>query len=305
MSKPAPAALADDSAPKHRRDAIAEVIAESTGLEESQTETRIIAVANHKGGVGKTTTALNLADCLAQRGNWVLVVDLDPQTNASQHIGKTHPARVIYNACELLSNHKTDITSFIYEDTTVDGVHLIYGSISLENVDEVIKNEYPRPVEVLKARLKPLIGIYDYIIIDCPPSLKLLTQNAIAAATHYIIPVESGAPYAINGLDDLKRRVEKVMLVNESLNFLGALLIKHDERVLLCRENESDAIQLFGKLIPVKISTTSKINQSIAQKVSVRMAERNNKVSKQYQELAEHIDAETKGQGLKAGEGAK
>ncbi|HBP6526491.1 TPA: ParA family protein [Pseudomonas aeruginosa] len=278
---------------------------EQLNVDESQTETRIFAIANHKGGVGKTTTAVNLADCLAQQGNWVLVVDLDPQTNASQHIGNTHPARVAYNACELLSNHKIDIRSFIHEDTTIEGVHLIYGSISLENVDETIKNEYPRPVEVLKERLRPLLGAYDYIIIDCPPSLKLLTQNAIAAATHYIVPVESGAPYAINGLDDLKRRVEKVKIVNPTLNFLGALLIKHDERQTLCRENEKDAIQLFGKLIPVKISTTAKVNQSIAQRVSVRMAERNNKVSKQYQELADYIAAETAGQGLKAGEGAK
>jgi len=146
---------------------------------------------------------------------------------------------------------------------------------------------------------------YDYVLIDCPPSLKLLTQNAIAAATHYIVPVESGAPYAINGLDDLKRRVEKVMLVNPTLNFLGALLIKHDERQTLCRENEKDATKLFGKLIPVKISTTAKVNQSITQRVSVRMAERNNKVSKQYQELADYIATATAGQGLKAGEGAK
>ncbi|HGM8089982.1 TPA: ParA family protein [Pseudomonas aeruginosa] len=279
--------------------------AEGLNVDESQTETRIFAIANHKGGVGKTTTTVNLADCLAQQGNWVLVVDLDPQTNASQHIGNTHPARVDYNACELLSNHSIDIRSFIYEDTTIEGVHLIYGSISLENVDETIRNEYPRPVEVLKERLKPLLGAYDYIIIDCPPSLKLLTQNAIAAATHYIVPVESGAPYAINGLDDLKRRVEKVKIVNPTLNFLGALLIKHDERQTLCRENEQDAIQLFGKLIPVKISTTAKVNQSIAQRVSVRMAERNNKVSKQYQELADYLARETAGQGLKAGEGAK
>ncbi|MEW5511786.1 ParA family protein [Pseudomonas asiatica] len=307
MSKQAAAAQVDSPEQKpSEKHAIGEAISENIhGDEESQTETRIIAIANHKGGVGKTTTAVNLADCLAQVGNWVLVVDLDPQTNASQHIGNTHPARVVYNACELLSNLEGDIGSYIYEDTTIEGVHLVYGSISLENVDEIIKNEHPRPVEVLKERLRPLIGLYDYIIIDCPPSLKLLTQNAIAAATHYMVPVESGAPYAINGLDDLKLRVNKVMRVNESLKFLGALLIKHDERQVLCRDNAVDAIQLFGKLIPVKISMTAKVNQSIAQKTSVRMADRNNKVSKQYQELAEYIANETAGQGLKAGERAK
>lgn len=298
MSTKATAALSGSTALETNplSDAITEAV---NGDTQSQTETRIIAIANHKGGVGKTTTTINVADGLAQQGNWVLVVDLDPQNNASQHIGKTHPARVSYNATELLSNHKADIRSFIHEDTSIDGVHLIYGSISLENVDEIIRNEYPRPVEVLKERLKPLIGLYDYIIIDCPPSLKLLTQNAIAAATHYIVPVESGAPYAINGLDDLKMRVEKVKLVNHDLKFLGALLIKHDERQIMCRENESDAVQLFGKLIPVKISTTTKVNQSAALGVSVRMAERNNKVTKQYQELAQYINEVTAGEGVK------
>lgn len=296
MSKPAAAAKkANEDQPENTQ--LAEAVAEAIHGDNTSVETRILAIANHKGGVGKTTTAVNLADCLAQKGYWVLVVDLDPQTNASQHIGKLHPARISYNACELLSNHKAGIESFIYDETELDGVHLIYGSISLENVDEIIRNEYPRPVEVLKDRLKPLIGQYDYIIIDCPPSLKLLTQNALAAATHYIVPVESGAPYAINGLDDLKRRVEKVMMVNPELNFLGALLIKHDERQILCRENEAEAVTLFGKLIPVKISTTTKINQSIAQKVSVRMAERTNKVSQQYVKLADYIAEVTTGQG--------
>lgn len=282
------------------KDPLAEAVSEAV---DGDVETRVLAIANHKGGVGKTTTSVNLADALAQRDKWVLVIDLDPQTNASKHIGKHHPARVSYNARELLINDKTDIASFIHEETNLgEGVHLIYGSIALETVHETIRNENPRPAEVLKERLRPLMGLYDYIIIDCPPSLNLLTQNAIAAATHYLIPVESGAQYAIDGLDDLKLRVEKVMQVNKELSFLGALLIKHDERQILCKETEADAETLFGKLIPVTISQTAKVNQSVALKVSVRMAERNNKVALQYKDLAEYIDNVTAGQGRRAEE---
>ena len=281
-------------------DPLAEAIAEATEVE---VETRVLAIANHKGGVGKTTTAINLADALAQRGKWVLVVDLDPQTNASKHIGKIHPARVSYNVRELLLNDNADIATFIHEETTLgEGVHLIYGSLALESVPETIKNENPRPAEALKDHLRPLMGLYDYILIDCPPTLNLLTQNAIAAATHYMIPVESGAKYAIDGLDDLKLRVERIMRINKELRFLGALLIKHDDRQILCREAEADAETLFGKLIPVKISSTAKVNHSVALNCSVRMAERNNKVALQYQELGEFIDNTTTGQGRRKGE---
>lgn len=282
------------------KDQLAEAVSDAIY---GEVETRVLAIANHKGGVGKTTTAINLADAMAQKGKWVLVIDFDPQTNASKHIGMHHPAQVSYNARELLINDKTDITSFIHEETKLgEGVHLIYGSIALETVHETIRNESPRPAEVLKERLRPLMGQYDYIIIDCPPSLNLLTQNAIAAATHYMIPVESGAKYAIDGLDDLKLRVEKLMQINRDLNFLGALLIKHDERQILCKEAESDAENLFGKLIPVTISQTAKVNQSVALNVSVRMLERGNKVAMQYKELADFIDKETTGQGRRAEE---
>ncbi|ASJ88864.1 ParA family protein [Pseudomonas aeruginosa] len=255
-------------------------------------DTKIIAVCNHKGGVGKTTTCINLADNLAQMGKYVLVIDMDPQNNASQHMGKVHPAQVVHTVTELLANPNGPIDAFIYEETNLEGVSLIYGSITLENVDDTLRNDYPRPNEVLKERIKPLIGFYDYIIIDCPPSLKLLTMNAIAAATHYLIPVESGAPYGIHGLHDLKTRIARLHSINPSLQFLGALLIRHDSRHIMCRENENEAETLFGKLIPIKISATSKINLSVSAKRPIRTLDRNNAVSKQYKELAEWIDTE-------------
>lgn len=251
--------------------------------------TKIIAIANHKGGVGKTTTTLNLADGLAHRGKSVLVIDCDPQNNLSQHIGHQHPARITHSLADMLVNPSIPLDLFLHEETQIPGVALIYGGISLENVDDVLKNDFPRPNEVLKSRIAPLMGLVDYILIDCPPSLKLLTMNALAAATHYIVPVASGAPYAIYGLSDLKNRVDRVRLINPDLDFVGALLVMHDSRATLCRESEEAADQLFGKLIPVKISNTTKVNQSVAKNESVRMLDRTNKVARQYQEFADYL----------------
>ncbi len=251
--------------------------------------TKVFAIVNHKGGVGKTTTTVNLADALSQRGKTVLVIDADPQNNASQHIGIAHPAQVTLTLSDMLTNPQLALDLFIHQDTRIQDVALIYSSIRLESIDEILRVESPRPNEVLKSRIAPLMGLVDYILIDCPPSLRLITMNALAAATHYIVPVESGSPYAITGLDDLKKRVELMKSINPDLDFLGALLVRHDERETLCKQNEIDADQLFGKLIPVKISRTAKVNQAASLKSSVRLLDRTNKVARQYLELADYI----------------
>jgi chromosome partitioning protein len=265
-------------------------------MAERVVNTKIIAIANHKGGVTKTTTSINLADHLAQLNDSynVVLIDMDPQANASKHIGPEHPAKVTHNLAELLLNPSASLNAFIYETTQIEGVSLIYGSLSLETVPDFIKQEDPRPNEVLKARIAPLMGVVDYIILDCPPNLGLLTMNALAAATHYIIPVESGAAYGLYGLADLQERINRIKKINPELSFLGALLVKHDSRLTLCQENERDAIEMFGTVVPVKISQTSKVNQSIAINRSLRMLDRNNKVTKQYGELATYV-AETTG----------
>jgi chromosome partitioning protein len=259
--------------------------------------TKIIAIANHKGGVTKTTTSINLADQLANLSddNTVVLIDMDPQANASKHIVLEHPAKITFNLAELLLNPNADLTAFLFEQTQITGVTLIYGSLSLETVPDIIKQEDPRPNEVLKARIAPLIGYADYIILDCPPNLGLLTMNALAAATHYIIPVESGAAYGLYGLADLQERINRIKKINPELAFLGALLVKHDSRLTLCQDNERDAIDMFGTVVPVRISQTSKVNQSVAMSTSLRMLERNNKVTKQYGELAAYVAEATGG----------
>ena len=114
----------------------------------------------------------------------VLVIDLDPQANASLHIGIQHPSEISVTTAELLLGDITLLTEALQEETQIENVSLIYGSLSLGKAEDQLKEEAPRPSEELTIKLELLKDLYDFILIDCPPSLKLLTSNALASATH-------------------------------------------------------------------------------------------------------------------------
>jgi len=252
-------------------------------------ETKWIAVANHKGGCGKTTTVVNLAAEFARLGLSVLVVDLDPQANASMHIGKLHPSEIPVTCAELLLSEVERLPLAIYEDTNIEGVSLIYGSLALGRTEDDLKDDTPRPSEELRTKLAPLEGLYDVVLIDCPPSLKLLTSNALSLATHLIIPIESGSQYGLYGVSDLLRHVEKIKRINPKLVLLGGLLIKHDERQTVCKLIENAALDLFGQLLPIKIPTSTKVNQAAMAQMSLHAIDRTAKVSREFKELAKYL----------------
>jgi chromosome partitioning protein len=248
--------------------------------------TKTIAVTNHKGGCGKTTTVVNLAAEFARLELSVLVVDLDPQANASLHIGKKHPSEIPVTCAELLLSETEKLPLAIHEDTNLEGVSLIYGSLALGKTEDDLRDETPRPSEELRLKLQPLEGLYDIVLIDCPPSLKLLTSNALAAATHLIIPIESGSQYGMYGVTDLMRHVAKIRNINPDLDLLGALLIKHDERQTVCKLIENMAREQIGKLLPVRISTSTKINQAAIAQMSLHALDRSAKVAREFRQLA-------------------
>lgn len=255
-------------------------------------QTKVIAVTNHKGGCGKTTTVVNLAAEFSRAGLSVLVVDLDPQANASLHIGKKHPSEVPVTCAELLLSETDKILLAIDDDTNLPGVSLIYGSLALGKSEDELRDETPRPTEELANKLRPTFGIYDVILIDCPPSLKLLTSNALAAATHYLIPVESGSQYGLYGVADLLRHVSRVKTVNPNLSLLGALLIKHDERQTVCKLIENAAQEQIGKLIPIRVSTSTKVQQAAFGKVSIHSIDRTAKVAREFRQVAQWVGKE-------------
>lgn len=256
---------------------------------EASLNTKIIAIANHKGGCGKTTTAVNLAAELGRAGKNVLLIDMDPQANASLHIGHKHPSEVPVTCAELLLGEIDLLPQAIYERTTLKRVSLIYGSLGLGYAEDKLREEVPRPSEELAHKLSPLMGFYHVIIIDCPPSLKLLSSNALAAATHVIVPIESGSQYGLYGVSDLLKHINKLKRINPSLELLGALLIRHDKRLTVCKLVESAAQEQVGLLLPVRIPTSTKVNQAVILKQSIFDVDHSARVARAFYELAQHL----------------
>ena len=250
---------------------------------------KIIAVANHKGGCGKTTTVVHLAAELANSGKKVLVIDLDPQANASLHIGTQHPSEVSVTSAELLVGDLSLLADAVEDETNFENVSLIYGSLNLGKTEDQLKDDAPRPSEELASKIEILKDIFDYILIDCPPSLKLLTSNALSSATHVIIPIESGSQYGLYGVTDLLNHLEKIRRINPSLELLGALLIKHDERQNVCKIIKDEALNQVGKLLDATIPQSTKVNQAAILKLPLVKLEKGAKVRKAFESLADEV----------------
>lgn len=259
----------------------------------SEPQTKIIAIANHKGGCGKTSTVVHLASELAQLDLNVLVIDLDPQGNSSTHIGKKHPSEIEVSIKNLLLGEYDKLAEAVQEDTCIKGVSLISSSLSLTTEEDKIKDNEPRPMEVLGRVIKPLIGIYDVILIDTPPSLRTLTANALACATHYIIPVFSGSQYGMYGVLDLEAYIQKIKYINPNLTLLGALLIRHDERQLMCRAIKESAHEQIGRVIPIEITSSSNVDKAAALKVSLREVDATARIARKFRQLAMWVAIET------------
>ena len=246
----------------------------------------VLAISNQKGGVGKTTTAVNLSAALARRGERVLLVDLDAQGNASSGLGHGR-AEVTMGMFDVLMEYR-DVDSVLVP-STLDNLHVAPAGPDLVAAEVELVSQ-PRREGRLRKALNRVRDRYEWVVIDCPPSLGLLTVNALTAADSVLVPLQAEY-YAMEGLGDLLRTVDAVQKhMNPDLEREGIVLTMIDRRNNLCRDVETQARELFGidvfaSAIPrnVRLGEAPSFGKSIVEYAS------NSKGAQAYVALAEEL----------------
>ena len=246
----------------------------------------IIVIANQKGGVGKTTTTINLSAACAMQGNTVLLIDLDPQGNTS--LSFVDPQEVGESAFELFTEADRPWENFIYP-TKVERLDIVPSKINLAKLESKLVGDFDA-IFRLRDRIEQIRSKYDLIFIDTPPTLGLITVNALVAATDVLIPVQSSY-FAMEGTDDLLETIEKIRSrPNPDLNLLGVLITLFDKRTTLSRDVEAHIRQVFGeKTFETIISRSVRLEESPAHKQTIFTFSPNSSGSIEYQKLSREV----------------
>ena len=254
---------------------------------------RIISVANQKGGVGKTTTAINLAACLALSGQKVLIIDIDPQGNASSGLGVNlrENQKGIY---ELLAGNAS-LDQVIYP-TEIDTLKIIPSNVDLAGAEiELVGRDHRE--KILSMALNGVNAEYEFIVIDCPPSLGLLTLNALTVSQSVLIPMQCEY-YALQGLSQLLKTLKRIQKsINPDLKVEGILLTMYDNRTLLTSQVENQVKKYFSEfLMKTIIPRNIRLSEAPSHGKPIVLYANRSKGSDSYVELAQEVIQQTKGE---------
>jgi len=244
----------------------------------------IISIANQKGGCGKTTTAVNLSAALALNGKKVLLIDMDPQGSASLTFG-VNIEDIVMSMTDILLDGDIE---FKYNIFKKGNIHIAPSNLSLHRA-ELELAERERHEEILMRKLEDVEKHYDYVIIDCPPSMGLLTSNALVASRWIIIPIDVGF-YSLVGVRQLLKKIQEIKVLNAELDIMGFLVVRYDHRSTLARQVLQKLKDSFpDKTFSVSIRPNVRLAEAPSYQKSIFEYDRRCHGAEDYYQMADEV----------------